>query len=166
MPTLRFIAFCIAVAISYGILHDLVTAHIAVEYFTIHHERLIESTSPLAMAVLWGVVATWWVGLIGGILLVSANLVGRWPRLEWGWLRGLVVRATVISLGFAMLLLASLMVLTDRVPIGERGPTYEKDRRLVAVAVTHGASYTMAVVSILAQSTLILVKRKRMNLIT
>ena len=48
-------------AISYGIIHDMITAHFCVEYFTIGHPKIIESESPVLLALLWGVIATWWV---------------------------------------------------------------------------------------------------------
>jgi hypothetical protein len=33
------------------------------------------------LALGWGVVATWWVGLPLGLLLASAARIGTWPRL-------------------------------------------------------------------------------------
>jgi hypothetical protein len=68
-------------AIAYGIVHDLVSAHICVEYFTIGHPRVIESESPIALAMVWGVLATWWVGLLLGLPLGIASQVGHWPEV-------------------------------------------------------------------------------------
>ena len=48
-----------SVAAAYGILHDLITAHVCVEYFTIGHPRIVDSESPLVLALVWGVVAMW-----------------------------------------------------------------------------------------------------------
>lgn len=45
---------CIGIACALGIAVDLVTAHVAVEYFTVHHPKLIDRTDPLSMALLWG----------------------------------------------------------------------------------------------------------------
>lgn len=79
---LSIILLCIAAAITYGILHDQVTARICVEYFTIGHPKIINSTSPTLLALAWGVIATWWVGLGLGIPPACAARLGRSPRIE------------------------------------------------------------------------------------
>lgn len=79
--TLKIIVCSILLVVIYGILHDLVTAHISVEYFTVGHQQLIESQSPVLLALLWGVLATWWVGLLLGIALAFAARFGSAPKL-------------------------------------------------------------------------------------
>ena len=74
------ILISIVLAIVYGIIHDLVTANICVEYFTIGHPKIIENESPITMAFLWGIIATWWAGLFIGLLLAFASQVGEWPK--------------------------------------------------------------------------------------
>ena len=73
-------------AISYGIAHDQVTARICVEYFTIGHPNLLgvdpHRASPTVQALLWGVIATWWVGLLLGAPAALLSRLGRWPRLS------------------------------------------------------------------------------------
>ncbi len=81
MEVLRIWGMCIAAAILYGIVHDQVTARVCVEYFTVYHPHVINSTSPTLLALTWGVLATWWVGAILGYLLVLAARLGRRPRL-------------------------------------------------------------------------------------
>lgn len=83
MPFLRIVFLCVGLAVGYGIVHDLVTVHVCVEYFTIGHPRVIASTAPVALALTWGVLATWWVGLGLGVVLGLACRVGRRPRLTW-----------------------------------------------------------------------------------
>ncbi len=58
----------IGASVLYGLLHDQVTARVCVEYFTIGHPRVMASKSPTPLALYWGVVAPWWVGLPAGIL--------------------------------------------------------------------------------------------------
>jgi hypothetical protein len=72
----------LAAAILYGVLHDNVTARLCVEYFTIGHPRVIASESPTALALVWGVLATWWFGAFLGLLLAIAARAGR--RAKWG----------------------------------------------------------------------------------
>lgn len=106
---LAIIAMCVAAAVTYGIIHDQITIRICVEYFTIGHPRIIDSSSPTLIALAWGVVATWWVGLGLGILVAVAARVGRWPKLE--------PRVLVVPLAL-VLLFAAVMALIA----GEIGP--------------------------------------------
>jgi hypothetical protein len=69
-------------AILYGVLHDNVTARLCVEYFTVGHPRVIASESPTALALVWGVLATWWFGAFLGLFLAIAARAGR--RAKWG----------------------------------------------------------------------------------
>ena len=81
MESLKIIAASILAAITYGIIHDQITARICVEYFTIGHPRLIDSNSPTVLGFFWGIVATWWVGLFLGLGLAFAARFGRRPKL-------------------------------------------------------------------------------------
>jgi hypothetical protein len=91
--SLRIVAVCTLAAVGYGILHDLVTAHVCVEYFTEWHPQMVSSRNPVVLALVWGVVATWWVGALLGVLLAVVARVrlpmcweSRAPlRLRWGW---------------------------------------------------------------------------------
>ena len=82
MEALKILFAAIVLSIFYGICHDLVTANISIEYFTIGHPRLIESESPWELAVLWGVIATWWVGLILGLAIAFTARIGKRPKLK------------------------------------------------------------------------------------
>jgi hypothetical protein len=82
MKSLKIILLCILSAIAYGILFDQVTARICVEYFTVGHPPIFNTTSPTLLAVGWGVVATWWVGLILGILAALASRCGSLPKFD------------------------------------------------------------------------------------
>jgi hypothetical protein len=80
ISSLKFLLYCIAVAIIYGIVHDQVTARVCVEYFTIGHPPIFHTDSPTLLAFGWGVLATWWGGLIIGLLLIASAGIGPWPR--------------------------------------------------------------------------------------
>jgi hypothetical protein len=82
MQSVAIIVLAVAAVIFYGIVYDQVTARICIEYFTVGHPRLIESDSPTVLALFWGVVATWWVGLPLGLGLAVAARVGRRPKLK------------------------------------------------------------------------------------
>ncbi len=87
MEALKIIGFATIAAITYGVLHDQVTAHLCVEYFTIGHPPIFATTSPFLLALGWGVIATWWVGLALGVGLAIAARSGRAPRLSLAQLR-------------------------------------------------------------------------------
>ncbi len=78
MEFLKIWFLSILAAVTYGILHDQVTAHLCVEYFSIAHPMILPLTSPTLLALEWGVLATWWVGAFLGILLAFAARLG--PR--------------------------------------------------------------------------------------
>ena len=80
MEFFKVVLTCITASIIYGIIHDQVTAHICVEYFSIAHPMVLPLTSPTLLAFQWGVLATWWVGAGLGLgLAASARMGSRRP---------------------------------------------------------------------------------------
>ena len=82
MPAVAIIVLCIGSAVLYGILHDQVTARVCIEYFTIGHPPILATKSPTLLGIGWGVIATWWVGLLLGVPLAVAARVGREPKIS------------------------------------------------------------------------------------
>lgn len=76
LEDVRIIGAGVALAIAYGIAHDMVSAHLCLEYFTIGHPRLFAADIPALHALAWGVLATWWVGLLLGVLLAVVARLG------------------------------------------------------------------------------------------
>ena len=69
------VMLCVLVSVEYGFLHELLTAHISREYFTIG--AFIYGALPswlpcdrLTLAIYFGIMYFWWIGLALGILLV------------------------------------------------------------------------------------------------
>lgn len=88
MEWIKIAAFALVAGIAYGILHDQVTAHLCVEYFTIAHPPVFpRALAPFWLAICWGVAATWWVALPLGVLLAVAARLGGWPKLTLADLR-------------------------------------------------------------------------------
>jgi hypothetical protein len=69
MAFLRIVLMSVAAAVVYGIVQDQITARICVEYFTIGHPTLFGTEDPTALAFGWGILATWWVGVLLGVPL-------------------------------------------------------------------------------------------------
>jgi hypothetical protein len=126
---LRIALLGMGAAVLYGEVHDQVTARLCPEYFTVGHADLgmpqvFHSSSPTVLALAWGVVATWWVGLPLGIALALCARAGRWPTLASQELTRpilllLLAMATCAVLGGA--LLPPLLRVPDAVPEPARG---------------------------------------------
>ncbi|MGA3371587.1 MAG: hypothetical protein ABSC48_07485 [Terracidiphilus sp.] len=72
---------CILAAVLYGIAHDMITAHLCVEYFSVFHPPVFNTVSPTLLALGWGVIATWWAGGIIGAPLALVSRSGSHPKL-------------------------------------------------------------------------------------
>lgn len=83
---LRVVLVTLTLGILYGIAHDMVTAHVCVEYFSKFHPEIIRSDNPALLALAWGVTATWWVALPLGMALGLAAAVGSRPMAPVGWI--------------------------------------------------------------------------------
>jgi len=166
-PILAIILGSTGLAIAYGIIHDLVTAHVAVEHFTVHHVRLVASESPIVMALLWGVIATWWFGAGAGLLFALAAQIGdRLPKLgahqvlraEFRTLVGVWIGAMVVLGGIYMFGI-SVFPESEKVDALD----WRGDVKLMAVAVTHVYSYLANALAGLGLTVWILVKRIKLQ---
>ncbi|NOK62976.1 MAG: hypothetical protein GFH27_549319n22 [Chloroflexi bacterium AL-W] len=72
---------CICASVLYGILHDQVTVRVSLEYFTVGHPPVFDTTSLTLLAFGWGVIATWWVGALLGFPTSMVALAGRREKL-------------------------------------------------------------------------------------
>jgi hypothetical protein len=144
--TIRIVAFSTGAAIAYGILHDQVTAHLCVEYFTIAHPPIFGTESPFLLALGWGIVATWWVGLLLGVGLAAAARAGAWPKFGLVEVQSPVVKLMIASAIVAFLsgLLGAYLVASGRAPVpGDWGAIIAPDKHVAfsADAWAHAASY-------------------------
>jgi hypothetical protein len=93
----KIVLFSMGAAIVYGLVHDQVTAHVCVEYFSIAHPPVFATSSPFLLGLGWGVIATWWVGLPLGLGLLVAARLGRAPRLGLAQLRAPIIKLMMAS---------------------------------------------------------------------
>jgi hypothetical protein len=152
MQTVAIIALCIASAVVYGIVHDQVTARVCVEYFTIGHDSSIFKTdSPTLLGIGWGIIATWWVGLLLGISLAIAARAGRRPGRD---VRSLVqpIFALLLVMGVCALLggiAGFILARTEAIHLVEPfASSVPRDRhaRFLADGGAHLASYFVGLV--------------------
>ena len=80
LKSIAIILLCIAAAVCYGIVHDQITARICVEYFTIGHPPVFGTTDPTLLGLGWGILASWWVGLLLGVPLAFGARFGNTPK--------------------------------------------------------------------------------------
>ena len=125
-----------------GIAIDMVTANVAVEYFTVHHPHIVDSESPWVMALVWGIGASWWFGLIAGVLLWWMNVRRTQPLSSMRILQMIVSSLVVIWL-VMMGIVAGVYGIAGRIPQNQRRVTFESDRRLMAVALAHSTEYAL-----------------------
>src|SRR6516164_4888266 len=82
MQFLLIVCLCTVSAVAYGILHDQVTVRVCVEYFTIGHPPVFDTEDPTLLGFGWGIIATWWVGVILGIALALVARAGSRPVMK------------------------------------------------------------------------------------
>jgi hypothetical protein len=146
VESLKILLLSVVAAVAYGILHDQVTARVCVEYFTIGHPPVFATQDPTALALGWGVIATWWMGVLLGLPLALTAAFGSRPKLTarallkpmgvvMGCVAVLALIAGVIGYGAARMGLVRLAG-----PLAERVPP-EKHAAFLADAWAHTASY-------------------------
>ncbi|SDL25756.1 hypothetical protein SAMN05421823_10533 [Catalinimonas alkaloidigena] len=165
MTTVKIIFSTLISAITYGIIHDMITAHLCVEYFTIGHPRVIESESPVLLALLWGVIATWWVALPMGILIAGFSQFGKKPTLEFRDVIKLILKLLLIMFGIALIagvvgyVLTELDIIYLVLRLAEQlDPSVHS--KFLAVGWAHTSSYLSGIIGTIIVCTIISKKRK------
>lgn len=142
----KIIGMGVVAAISYGIINDLISTHINFDYFKdlhlTHHGRVTlarypfvyDSQSRILYSLLWGTIATWWLGLPIGVLSAAAARLGSsTEKRTWHDL----VNATLVMMGGTLagsLLSAGMSYLVFR-------------SSFFAVAAMHNSAYLLALIS-------------------
>lgn len=102
MQFLAIVGLCVLAAIAYGVLHDQITARVCVEYFTIGHPPIFGTEDPTLLGLGWGVLATWWVGVLLGIPLAAAARFGSHPKRSAASLARPLLILMLVSAGCAV----------------------------------------------------------------
>lgn len=156
----RFVATVVVLTCLFGIALDLVTAHVWIDYFTIHHPRVVESESPIVMAIVWGVGASWWFGAIAAAILWWFNR--RRPNpLPAGMLIRWIVRAMAALWLTMIAILGIIYAMIGLLPMDIRRPTFALDRRAMSVALTHQTEYVLGAVVLVVLMILVARRSRR-----
>jgi hypothetical protein len=170
MQSVGIVLMSILAAVVFGIIHDQITARVCIEYFTVAHPKVVESEDPTVLGLVWGIVATWWTGLLLGIPLAIAARVGSRPKYSVRTLRqpvlvvlGLMAMFALItgiisyvigSMGTIILPLPGPM--KDRIP-AQKWPAFQ------ACAFAHTMSYFVAFIGGGMTIAWVWVSRKRLR---
>jgi hypothetical protein len=103
MQFVRVVLLCMGSAIGYGLVHDQITIRVCPEYFTIGHDPIFPEAPLTVIALLWGVIATWWMGLFLGVALAVAARAGRAPKRTAAELRRPIRKLLLTMAGAALL---------------------------------------------------------------
>jgi hypothetical protein len=146
MNKTKVVLLCVFAAISYGIIHDQITAHLCVEYFSLAHPPLFHTDSPTLLAFCWGVFATIGIGAVLGVTLAEVSQSSGpppypIPRLARSILILLAVMAVCASLaGLLGFELSRHSIIHLPEGFGGMIPLAKHDL-FMAVWFAHGASY-------------------------
>lgn len=143
---LAIVGVSVLAAILYGVVHDQVTVRVCLEYFTVGHPPVFATRSPTLLAIGWGVIATWWVGLPLGALLAFAARAGRGPKRSAASLLPAIALLLGVMAGCALVaglvafILASRGAIRLPEPLASRVPA-DRHARFLADYAAHSASY-------------------------
>jgi hypothetical protein len=151
MQSLGIVLMCVVAAVIYGIAHDQVTARVCVEYFTVGHPPVFGTEDPTLLALGWGIIATWWMGLLLGIPLAIAARAGSRPKRSavsmvrpLAWLLG-IMAVCALAAGVTGWLLARGGTVFLVGPIAQKLPA-NRHVPFLADLWAHTASYLVGLV--------------------
>jgi len=151
VQSLGIILMCVVAAVCYGIAHDQVTARVCVEYFTVGHPPVFGTDDPTLLGIGWGIIATWWVGLLLGVPLAVVARAGSRPKRSVGslvrpvaYLLGVMAVCALVA-GVVGWLLASSGAVFLVGPIARELPT-DRHVPFLADLWAHSASYLVGLV--------------------
>jgi hypothetical protein len=166
---LSIVLLCIAAAVVYGMIHDQITIRVSREFFTVLHPQILpEGTSRTVLALAWGVLATWWVGLILGIVLALCSCCGKRPKLSARDLvRPIIKLLLVMALGAAAAGWIGYCLATHDVLVPSRfvidNVPSDKIDGVMAAGAAHTTSYTLGFVGGIVLSIRVWIRRGRMR---
>lgn len=142
----KIMLLAIVAACVYGVIHDLITAHLFPPYFWIYHVDPFDHTSTptYVYALYFGVAATWWVGAGLGILLGMAARAPFAPPLSW---RNLVLPVLGVQLATGSVALVEGLRGAAWAADPANAAALTEDANFYGVWWAHNASYSAGAVA-------------------
>ena len=168
MQFFAIVLMCVLAAMVYGIAHDQITTRICVEYFTIGHPPLFGTEDPTLLGIGWGVVATWWVGLLLGVPLAVVARIGSRPKRSAGslvrpvaWLMAITGLSALAAgiLGWMLARHGEVLLVGD---LAQQVPA-DKHVAFLADLWAHSASYLVGSIGGLVLQVLVWRSRRESN---
>lgn len=78
----KILLLCIGMAVLFGIVHDQITVRLSWQYYETGHFPIPGVEDPTLLGLIWGVLGTWWVGAIFGLLMTLAAYAGSRPPIR------------------------------------------------------------------------------------
>lgn len=133
-------------AIAYGVVHDQITARLCLEYFTIGHPPLFQTTSPTILGICWGIAATFGIGALLGVILALVSQSEGLPPVPVMRVCKLILQLLAVMAISASLAGVIGFELSRRSIIGVPADFAEllppsQQNRFMAVWLAHAASY-------------------------
>lgn len=147
LSAFAIVLLCVGAAVAYGLIHNQITARVCIEYFTIGHPRIFKSDSPTLHGLYWGIAATWWAGLLSGLLIATAARAGSWPMLTvrniWPLVLALVIVMAIAAWAAGSFGRSFAKTYPPEQPFRAWGSEVPANRYadFMACAYAHGASY-------------------------
>lgn len=151
MNAIKIICLCLVLAIVYGIIHDQITIRVCLEYFTVAHPLVENLDAPWKIALYWGIVATWWMGIISGTVLAFAANFGKRQIYPFGSLVVPCFKLIIVMFGCATVggAVGYILCYNDIITL----PSWlsnsidpSQHARFMAAAFAHSTSYLVGIV--------------------
>jgi len=166
---LQTVSVATLASVIYGLVHDQITIRICPEYFTIWHPHVVDTNDLTVLALVWGFIATWWMGAILGTVIGASAILGRRPlppfRCIVRWivaiLAGSAACATVTGLVFWILRINIPYAVFDS---RMSATSLEVQRRFTIDLAIHNASYNASAIGAIVAGLFILRYRSKLAL--
>jgi hypothetical protein len=164
---LLFVIICCMAGI-YGFLHDQISYSVSMEYFTklkFHQFRVPNSLHNRIGAGIVGIMATWWMGLLIGIIIIPIGLIiPKWKNYLKIMLKTFIyITITALIIGIIALIYGLIKYNADNLPYFNIPDGVIDKEKFCVVGNMHNFSYIGGIIGVLVGIIYIILKRMKMR---